>query len=142
MKIIKKLFIFTVILSVLLLSTVSLAEARGGSGRGSGGSGEDDGRGGSEFRIDDEVENEIEDEIEQRVRIREDDRFDIRGTVNSISGNTVVIAGQTIVLDRNQVGRLRQRGTLVVGRAARARGIVRNGTLFAEEVRAINILLQ
>ncbi|OGY07805.1 MAG: hypothetical protein A2782_01535 [Candidatus Blackburnbacteria bacterium RIFCSPHIGHO2_01_FULL_43_15b] len=127
MRIIKKLFIFTIILSVLLLSTASLVEAKGGSGRG------------SEFRVDDEIENEIEDEMEQRVRIREDDRFDIRGTVNSISGNTVVIAGQTIVLDRNQVMRLRQRGTLATGQAARAKGVVQNGTLFAEEVRTINL---
>lgn len=61
--------------------------------------------------------------------------FEIRGQVTAMSGNTFTVAGLSVTSDPTMVTRFEQKGTLAVGSMVKVEGIVRSGTLFAEEIK-------
>lgn len=89
-----------------------------------------------ENKIEDENEVEIEAGIENKVEIN-GQRFEIRGEISSISGNTFVVLGQTINIDPSKVEEFEQKGILQVGKTVKVEGIIENDTKFAREIMVI-----
>lgn len=116
-------------------------------------SGDDPGK--VEFKVENEV-NEVEDEnkIEikgftpfipaiggatftppaTKVEINANN-FEIIGTISSISGSTIVVAGQTIVINPAQVNNFEQKGVLTTGALVKVEGPIVGGTKFAREIK-------
>lgn len=63
--------------------------------------------------------------------------FEIDGIISSISGNSFVLSGQTILIDPSQVREFEQKGVLAVGQRVKVEGIVKNGMNFAQEINVI-----
>ncbi|MBI2074905.1 MAG: hypothetical protein HYT83_03670 [Candidatus Levybacteria bacterium] len=141
------------ILTLLILTSVSPALGKdGGSNSGrdnhgkSGSEVKSENKGKNEVKIENKVENEVEDEevedeaeeVQEQARVRiEADRFEVRGTITSISDSTIAVADQTINIDPTQVDEFKQRGLLNVGDFAKVEGIIVNGTKFAREIKVI-----
>lgn len=129
---------FLIIITLLLTLVVVPAVLAKGGGHGDGG--RPGGRGRS---VEIKIEDETEDEGVPRVEIRQNQeaanvqnqRFEIRGTVDSISGNNIMVAGQTVVVDPAMVERFRQRGVPAVGSFVRVKGVIINSINFASEIR-------
>lgn len=61
--------------------------------------------------------------------------FEIIGKIDSISGNVIVVAGQTIVIDISKVKNFEQKGILTVGKTVNVEGVIVDGTKFAKEIK-------
>ena len=113
----KNFLVLSAIVTLILLAPA--AYAKGGSGSGSSGS--------EEQRI--KIEEEIEDGVERL-------EFDIRGMVTSISGDSFMILGQTIIIDPGMVLEFRQRAEVVEGNMLRVKGVIMDGVFLAERIDA------
>lgn len=68
-----------------------------------------------------------------RVEIH-NNQFEVSGTIDSISGNSFVAAGQTIIIDPTQVSEFEQKGVLTIGNRVKVEGVIVNGADFAREI--------
>lgn len=91
-----------------------------------------------ENKVEDENEEGIENEAENKLEVN-DQRFEIRGEISSISGNTFVVLGQTITVDSTRVNEFEQKGILQVGKTVAVEGIIENNTKFAREIKVLGI---
>lgn len=94
------------------------------------------------FKIKNEVEVENENDEDENVSIPpatkveiKANEFEIVGTITSISGNTFVVAGQTIVIDPTKVSEFEQKGILATGTTVKVEGPIISGTNFAKEIK-------
>lgn len=90
--------------------------------------------------IDDDIaELEAEDdEDEFKIEVEdadEGDKFEIAGAIASISGNTFVVAGETITIDISKVKEFNQKGILSAGNSVKVEGVVVDGQKFAQEIK-------
>lgn len=62
------------------------------------------------------------------------DQFEIKGKVTSISNSSFDLSNQKIYLDASEITKLKSSGILVNGNTVTAKGNVKNGNLYATEV--------
>src|SRR3990167_4385337 len=80
---------------------------------------------------------------EARFELRVDDdddqaqKFEIAGIVSSFSGNTIVVLGQTIMIDPSMVFEFEQKGIINVGDFVKVEGIINDGRKFAREIKVL-----
>lgn len=60
--------------------------------------------------------------------------FEIKGTVTSVTDNSFDLSNQTIFMDSSRISGLKGSGVLSVGNEVNAKGTVKNGKLYADEV--------
>lgn len=90
----------------------------------------------AKFESDDE-DDEDEDEIKAQSKAQSDNKFEIKGMITAVSGNSFVINGQTVNINPQVTGEFEQKGLLETGVMAKVEGQVVDGQLFAEEVKII-----
>ena len=90
--------------------------------------------GSSKFEVKIESEDDEEDEFNLGIGGQ---RFQIRGEISLISGNSFTILDQTIVVDPSAVSEFKQKGILKVGNTAKVEGKIINGTKYAKEIKII-----
>ncbi|OGD97477.1 hypothetical protein A3H87_04845 [Candidatus Curtissbacteria bacterium RIFCSPLOWO2_02_FULL_42_37] len=83
-----------------------------------------------ELRVDDDDDQAQKFEIEGQ-------RFEIAGIVSSFSGNTIVVLGQTIMIDPSMVFEFEQKGIINVGDFVKVEGIINDGRKFAREIKVL-----
>lgn len=126
-----RLFTFLVIAILTLSTDWELALAKGGADdpvgddRGSSSSSSSNSEGQDDSGIRRESENEAE---------RQERTFGIMGTIDSISGNQIVVLGETITIDPLQIANF-QEGELEVGELLEIEGIVdESGNMIARDI--------
>jgi len=82
---------------------------------------------------DDEDEKEDEEEGENH----DQNKFEIKGEIESIGDNSFVVLGQTIVIDPTKVREFEQKGILEVDKKIKVEGIIIDGTYYATEINVI-----
>ena len=90
----------------------------------------------SKFQVNIEAEDDENDDDDVNLEVG-GSSFEIRGEIDSISGNSFTILGQTIVVDPSQISEFKQKGILKVGSMAKVEGKIINGTKYAKEIKVI-----
>lgn len=87
----------------------------------------------------DEVHFELKTENHEESDEDEDENneFKISGQIESISGSSFVVDGQTIYIDLTQVSKFKQKGTMDVGDWVKVKGIVKDEKNYAEDINVI-----
>ena len=67
----------------------------------------------------------------------ENDKFEIRGTVDSVSTNSFTVNSQSISIDPSLVKSYRQKGILEAGQDVKVKGTIQNSVLYAQDVKVM-----